>query len=131
MVDRRRFPRIPKEVSVELAKLEYPLTSRGAQAGRSRDIAEEGVCCRVPGPFQPGTLVRLAVDLKGWQRHRRGVLSIVDEGAARAPLNAIAEVVWCQEITDGGFDIGLRFTDIYEGDRDALSRYIHSWMKYQ
>lgn len=123
--DRRSFPRIPKEVSIEIAKLEYPLPQQSGKEGKVRNIATHGICCQVPSSYAPGVLLSLKVDLKGWQRHKRGVSTILNSRSLKEPLMAIGEVMWCRpSAEDEGFEIGVRFADIYEDDHAALVRYL-------
>jgi len=123
--DRRSFPRIPKEVTIGVTKLEYPLPGGPGDKGTVRNIATHGICCKVPVSYETGTLLSLEIDLKGWQRHKRGVSSILNERATKEPLTAIGQVMWCSTLVDGaGFELGVRFTDIYEDDHAALMRYL-------
>lgn len=50
----------------------------------------------------------------------------MDISSAR-PLTAIGEVAWTRELSDGmGYDIGIRFVNIYEDDYAALMKYIET-----
>ncbi len=114
--ERRSFPRITKTVPIRVTKLAYPLPAKGT-LGTLKDINAQGLCCQVP--------LSLQIDLKGWHRHKRSLLSVLQDGTAKEPLTAIAQVVWCKSVGGGkSYEIGVRFTDIHEDDRQALMRYL-------
>ncbi len=94
--DGRRYPRIPKEVSIEIQKLEYPLQDSSGDSGTSRDITLGGICITAPNHYPPGTILNLNIKLIGWRRHLKSVFAILDDTSATAPLKAIAEVVWAK-----------------------------------
>lgn len=122
-VDHRNFPRLAKDATVEIAKLEYPIKKSSDNTGALVNIAQEGICCAVATAYKVGTVVNLKISLKGFVRHREGVRAMLDVGAAKSPLTVIGEVVWCKP-SDTGYEIGVHLTNIYEDDRKALSRYL-------
>ena len=127
--ERRSFPRLAKAVSLRVAKLAYPLPKKGS-LGTLKDINAQGLCCRIPRCYQPGTPLSLEIDLKGWHRYKRGLLSVLQDHPAKTPLTAIAQVIWCRSVSRGkAYEIGVRFTDIHEDDRLALMRYLEKSLK--
>ena len=47
--------------------------------------------------------------------------------SAAEPLTAIGEIVWCTPTTNGtGYEIGVKFVDIYEDDYKALTKYLEN-----
>ena len=132
--DQRNYPRIPKEVSVAVAKLEYPLPENVGEAATLKNIAEGGICLVVTTPYEPGTRLSLKINLKGWRRHVKSVASIIDDSAgivATTPLTAIAEVVWVTPASDGhNYEIGVKFLDIYEDEYNALKKYLENLADY-
>ncbi len=123
--EKRRFPRISSSAVVESTRLTYPLEAGSSDLGLSRNIGPDGICLKTPTPFKAGDILSLKIDLPGWQRHKHSVAAIVDDAKAVAPLTAVVEVVWCKEITgEEGYEMGVRFRDIYEDDRKALLRYL-------
>lgn len=127
--DRRNFPRIPKEAFIEVAKLAYPLTNITEQQAALRNITPGGICCIVPVAYEVGTVLSLKVALKGWNQHRKGVRTIVDTAAAKAPLTAIGEVMWCKAEADNNYEIGVRLANVYEDDHKALIRYLETLLE--
>lgn len=131
--DKRDFPRLPKEVSVTLAKLEYPFSIEVEESGTLKNIAKGGIGLTVANAYEPGTRLSLKINLKGWRRYVKSVASIIDDSAgtvATTPLTAIAEVVWMSPSSDGVYEIGVKFLDIYEDEYNALKKYLENMADY-
>lgn len=131
--DKRDFPRLPKEVSVTLAKLEYPFSIEVEESGTLKNIAKGGIGLTVANAYEPGTRLSLKINLKGWRRYVKSVASIIDYSAgtvATTPLTAIAEVVWMSPSPDGSYEIGVKFLDIYEDEYHALKKYLENMADY-
>lgn len=132
--DKRDFPRLPKEVDVALVKLEYPFSTKAEESGTLKNIAKGGIGLTVANAYEPGTRLSLKINLKGWRRYVKSVASIIDDSAgtvATTPLTAIAEVVWINSLPDGnGYEIGLKFLDIYEDEYNALKKYLENMADY-
>jgi len=132
--DKRDYPRLPKEVSVTLAKLEYPFSTEAEESGILKNIAKGGLSLTVANAYEPGCRLSLKINLKGWRRYLKSVSSIIDDSAgtvATTPLTAIAEVVWMSPLPDGGgYEIGVKFLDIYEDEYNALKKYLENMADY-
>ena len=131
--DNRDFPRLPKEVSVTITKLEYPFSTEADESGVLKNIAKGGLCLAVANPYESGSRLSLKINLKGWRRYLKSVTAIVDDSAgtvATTPLTAIAEVVWMSPSPDGGYEIGVKFLDIYEDEYNALKKYLENMADY-
>jgi hypothetical protein len=132
--DKRDYPRLPKEADVTFAKLEYPLSTETEGFGALKNIAKGGIGLIVANAYAPGTRLSLKINLKGWRRYMKSVVSIVDDSAgtvATIPLTAIAEVVWTTPLPDGnGHEIGVKFLDIYEDEYNALKKYLENMADY-
>lgn len=115
----REFPRLPKEVSVEVSELRYPLPTKAQEVAISKDISPKGICFRTTGFFEPGTLLTLKINLTGWQTYKRKLAVVLEEELSQ-PLNSLAEVVWCRDDGGGGKDVGVKFVNIHEDDYNAL-----------
>ena len=122
--EKRAYPRIPRQADLEVIRLSFPLSEGPGDPGVGRDIGGGGACIHVPHPFEPGTTLSLTIGLKGWTSHRKPHSRLVDM-ANEAPLAAIVEVVWCRETRDGdGWDMGVKFVNVWEDDHKALLRYL-------
>ena len=128
--DKRGFPRISKEVPIEINNLAYPLPEVPLAEGTCINIAKGGIGFAVSSPYEPKALLSLKIYLKGWQHHKKDVSSIVDASAATAPLTAIAEVVWSKQLSDDPkYEVGAKFLDIYEDDYVAFKKHLGNILK--
>jgi hypothetical protein len=127
--DQRSNPRLDEEIAIHVQRLAYPLADGTGEAGKIKNISQDGICLMIPSAYAAGTLLGLKIHWPGWQRHKDGVAGRLDDAAATAPLTAVAEVVWCRNLPNGGgFEIGIRFRDIYEDDYKAFIRYLKIYL---
>ena len=125
--EKRKFPWIPREVPINVKKLAYPLPEGPGERGAGKNIGENGICFSTQTPYEPKTMLNLEIKLTGWQHHKKSVSSRLDPLAATAPLTAIAEVVWLKKLMGrSGYEVGVRFVDIYEDDYKALKKHLDS-----
>ncbi len=123
--EQRRYPRIPKDIAVEVQPLTYPPPKDPAETARSKDISRGGICFLSETPHEPGSVLNLKIDLKGLAGYKRPHSRLVDLSDAQ-PLTAIGEVAWCRPSAHDSslYDVGIRFVNIYEDDERALVRYL-------
>ena len=121
----RECTRIPKEIQIEVKKIEYPLSDESEENGISKDIAKQGICFTTPTRYEPGKMLSLNMKINGWHRHRKGLKAILSNELSETDLlTVIAEVIWAKTSTDSnGFDIGVKFINVYEDDMIALEKY--------
>ncbi len=126
-MEKRDDPRIPKEIPLEIQTITYPPSEASPEEGTVVDIGHGGirfVCARA---YEPKAVLQLTIYLQGWQRHKRSVSSILDSDAAVAPLSAVAEVKWSEQGSfPGTWVTGVRFTDIYDDDYQALEKHLNA-----
>jgi hypothetical protein len=121
--DYRRYPRLPKEVKVEVSQLTYPLPAVPAEITRSKNISPMGLCFLSSELFATGVILTVDIYLAGWQRHKKGLAVILDNAALSRPLSVIGEVVWNSEDPTGKEHlIGIKFRDIAEDDFQAIEK---------
>jgi hypothetical protein len=119
--DSREFPRLRKEVNVEVKELTYPLPTEPGEIVKSKDISPVGVCFVSANLYKKGTILTVDVHLPGWQRHKRNLSALLDDAELGKPLSVIAEVVWCKKGKKGaGHEVGVKFRDINEDDYQAI-----------
>ena len=117
----REFPRLPKEVKIEVNELTYPLPTQPGEVARSKDISPVGVCFFSPTLYKTGTILTVNVHLAGWQRHKKNLTVLLDDEALAKPLSVIAEVVWSKKGKKGADnEVGIKFSDITEDDFQAI-----------
>ena len=121
----RECTRIPKQVQIEIKKIEYPLSDNSLEQGTTLDIAEHGICFTSPTQYVPGKMLSLDMKINGWHRHRKALKTILNHELEKADiLTVIAEVIWVKASTDNnGYDIGVKFINVYEDDIIALKKY--------
>lgn len=123
--EKRQFLRLPRETSVIVNRLEYPLTNVRAEPVTTKNLSGNGICFTSPTKYQPKTLLDLKIELRGWQQHLHNISSIIDAATLTKPLTAIGEVMWSKELPDGeGYEVGVFFKDIYEDDYNAFLKYL-------
>ncbi|OQX23549.1 MAG: hypothetical protein BWK80_25365 [Desulfobacteraceae bacterium IS3] len=122
--EQRRFSRICKEIPVEVSELSYPVSLEPGEKCLCKNIGAGGICFRVSEEYKPKTLLSLKISIPGWQGYKKPFSFIVDISSKR-PLTAIGEVAWSRKLSDDtGYDVGIRFVNIYEDDYAALMKYI-------
>lgn len=122
--DHRRFPRIEKDVEIEVVKLTFPPSKSSELCCETRDIGGGGICFVSPKPYETGTLLQLNIFVKGWRHHKKPFSKLMDL-TSNAPLTAIAEVAWQKRReTDEAFDVGVRFQNIDPDDESAFQNYL-------
>ena len=123
--NRRICPRIERQASLLVTRLQYPMTNLETKSAITKNLAERGLCFTADELYEPGSILQLAVDLKGWQHYLNNIIAVLDTGSASRPLTAIAEVIWAQQLPeDESYEIGVRFKDIYEDDLQAFKKYL-------
>ena len=119
--DSRQFPRLPKEIRVEVNELTYPLPTEPGQVVQSKDISPVGVCFLSQTIFKQGAILTVNVHLPGWQRHKKNLSVLLDDEMLGKPLSVIAEVVWVKKGKNGlGHEVGVKFCDINDDDYQAM-----------
>jgi len=121
----RKFTRIPKGIHIEIKKLEYPFSINFSEKGTTKNIAKCGICFNAPTQYEAGDILSLTMTLNGWHLHRNGLTATLnDELSVSDVLTVIAEVIWSKYSASlGGYDIGVKFINIYEDDVIALEKY--------
>lgn len=123
--NRRKSPRLERQASLLVTKLQYPMTNLEAKPAVTKNLAEHGLCFTASELYEPGSILQLAIDLRGWQHYLNNVIAVLDTGSMSKPLTAIAEVIWAQHLPDEElYEIGVRFKDIYEDDLQAFKKYL-------
>lgn len=124
--DSRDYPRIPKETHVTMHKLDNPFQLGEGQNVLAKNISLNGLCFLAEEQLEPQTLVTVKIELNGLGRHMKSVTSIIEDRGTKAPLSAIAEVVWSKPLDEGQYETGVKFVNIYEDELRALKRYLSS-----
>ena len=123
----RECTRVPKEIQIEVKKVEYPLSDDSGEGGTTRDITKQGICFTSPTQYEAGKMLSLNMRINGWHRHRKGLTTILSDTLSEMDiLTVITEVMWSKASDDHGYDIGVKFINVYEDDIIALEKYFSS-----
>ncbi|MBD3246954.1 MAG: hypothetical protein GF333_08130 [Candidatus Omnitrophica bacterium] len=117
MVERRKYPRVKKNLPLKISDDEYDILTE------TKNISGSGVYCSVnkPIPIMTKLNMVLLVPLKK-NRNKGDVKKINCEGV----------VVRSEQMRDNGehpYRVGIYFNDIKEKDRKALVSYINTAVK--
>jgi hypothetical protein len=125
--DQRQSSRLIEQIDIRVKKLTYPLPEGDGELASAKNIGKQGICFESGTAYEMETLLCLKIHWFGWQRHKKSLLSVLDEDSISAPLSVIAEVVWCRPgRSSGRFETGVRFRDVYEDDYKAFLNHIES-----
>ncbi len=119
--ERRQFRRIPLEAHVSFQEITF---TRQPETGESvyKDVSGGGLLVHSANAVQLGTLLKLELRLPGWGRHQDhfGSTSDLDQ----RPLVAVGEVVRLEALEGGGFELGVKFLNVYPDDLKAMLKFI-------
>jgi len=120
--ERRRYTRVPKQTTVTMGKVTYPMDDAAFVKGKTENISLGGVKMNLPSRFEEGTLVQMKITLPGWQRHHPGFIKVL-ENSIGSPLTAIGEVMRADKSANG-YAVAARFVNIDPDDFVALQKYL-------
>ena len=125
-VERRKFFRVAEE---DLLICEpFDTEAFGGMTGKrmhvfTKDLSEGGVLFEATEPFEIGDLLKLQLDVPGWQKYKLDFYK-GDKPSGNEPLVALAKVVRIEDIGGGFFDIGVAFVALDSGHKIALKKYL-------
>ena len=123
--DKREYFRLPEESKVSFKPLEFPLGERPARESTVKDLSGGGILLESKTLYELGTILQLQINLEGWYRHRSSFFKSTAEKATE-PLSVIGEVVRIEKFDDETYDIGVKFTNVYDDDQKSLLKFINS-----
>lgn len=119
--DRRQFRRIPLEAAVSFQELSFH--KGGAPAvSQYRDVSVGGLLVDSPRAYPLGALLKLEIRVPGWGRFQNHFGPAQD--AELRPLVALGTVVRVEQLDEGGFELGIKFQNVYPDDLEALMRFV-------
>lgn len=122
--DKRKFPRISRNIDIEVSLLTFPLSDAVIKNGASINIGGNGIRITSSDPYDPKTMLNLKINIIGWEGFKKPFSKFIDI-SSDACLRAVGEVVWCNKSAkDNGYELGIKFLNIYEDDSKALIRYL-------
>jgi len=119
--DRRQFRRIPLEAKVSFSEITF---TKEPETGSSvyHDVSGGGLLVVSEGPVALGTLLKLDIKLPGWGKHQSNFIPSADRDLR--PLVAVGEVVRVEALDEGGYELGIKFQNVYPDDLQSLLKFI-------
>ncbi|MCK5879864.1 MAG: PilZ domain-containing protein [Holophagae bacterium] len=121
--ERRKFKRLPKSASLKVQVLAYE-EKLSQDVTLYKDLSGGGMLFESEIPYKEGTLLKIQAMVPGWGGYIRNFKRSEDN--EKQTLVTVAEVVRVEAMAEKGFEVGVRFVNIYENDHRALIEYIES-----
>lgn len=121
--ERRQFTRIPLGATVGFQELTFSSVPEPAQSV-FKDVSAGGLLLSSPREHPLGTLLKLEVHIPGWGRSQN-TFGPSSEKDVR-PLMAVGQVVRVEQMDAGGFELGIKFLNVYPDDWAALLKFIEA-----
>ena len=86
------------------------------------DVSGGGLLVHSAGQVALGSLLKLEVKLPGWGKHQAHFGPAADHDLR--PLVAVGEVVRVEALDAGGYELGVKFLNVYPDDLNALHKFI-------
>jgi hypothetical protein len=123
--DKRKYFRLPEEFKLSFKPLEFPLGEESPKESVIKDVSGGGLLFGSDQLYELGTVLQLQVSLEGWYRHRSSFFKSTKE-KANEPFTVIGEVVRVEKFENNTYDIGVKFTNVYDDDHQSLLKFINS-----
>ena len=121
--ERRKFKRLPKSASLKVQVLVSD-EKLSQDVTLYKDLSGSGMLFESEIPYKEGTLLKIQAMVPGWGGYIRNFKRSEDN--EKQTLVTVAEVVRVEAMAEKGFEVGVRFVNIYENDHRALIGYIES-----
>ena len=126
--ERRRYVRIPAEYVVECERFTAAVTKSEEEEKYvhtvTKNFSSGGLLFESKETYDIGTLLKLKVDVPGWKKFKEEFY--MSEGTSESPpLIVLAKVVRVEALEqDEKNEIGVSFSAIDEGHREALEKFV-------
>lgn len=121
--ERRNYRRMPMGASASFQELSFSSAQEPATSVYG-DISAGGLLLNSPKSFPLGALLKLELKVPGWGKHQ-GKFGPAHDQDLR-PLVAIGQVVRIETLDEGGFELGVKFLNVYPDDQEALRKFIEA-----
>ncbi len=121
--ERRQYRRIPLEATLSFQELSF---HKGEEPARSsyRDVSGGGLLLESARAYPLGTLLKLEIRVPGWGRYQNHFGPVQD--ADSRPLVALGVVVRVEQMDPGGYELGIKFQNVYPDDLEALMKFVEA-----
>ena len=89
-----------------------------------RDVSAGGLLVDSPRAYPLGTLLKVELRIPGWGRYQNHFGPVQD--ADVRPLVALGMVVRVEQMDAGGYELGVKFQNVYPDDLDALVKFLEA-----
>ena len=121
--ERRQYRRMPLEASLSFQELSFHKGEAPATSSY-RDVSGGGLLLDSPRAYALGTLLKLELKVPGWGRYQNHFGPTSD--ADSRPLVALGMVVRVEQMDTGGFELGIKFQNVYPDDLEALMKFLEA-----
>ena len=120
--EKRKYPRIEKNVSVRTNKLTYPIKDDEFCSGKVNNLSRGGFLITIPEYYKPETLLQIKLTLPGWRKTNPGYISVYENSDSSA-LTVICEVVRAEK-AGAEYETAVKFINLDRDDNIALKGYL-------
>jgi hypothetical protein len=120
--ERRRFQRIPEEITVKANIVTFPADESTCVHAKSRNLSMGGILLRLDTRFETGSILEVKIALPDWRKDNPG-LDMKSEAHIELPLAAICKVVRSRKVGEI-FETAVSFVNMEEDDYQALKGYL-------
>lgn len=121
--ERRKFVRVKSTRPIKHTR--FALFSRDLEKNFdavSKNLSAGGVLFESQTLYAPGDLVRMEIDIPGWEKYKTEFIK-PGQTTASHPVSVLARVIQSEIIAHGLYDIRAAFVGIDENHQKALSIY--------
>lgn len=122
--DRRQFRRVPLGAGLSFQELSFQKDAEPLHTVY-RDVSVGGLLVHSAESVPLGTLLKLELRVPGWGKHQNTFGTPAE--ADLRPLVAVGQVVRLEQLDEeGGYELGVKFLNVYPDDLEALMKFIQS-----
>ncbi|HOX23037.1 MAG TPA: PilZ domain-containing protein [Elusimicrobiales bacterium] len=124
--ERRKYTRVPLQRLLKCEKYAIPRPDESErQELKTKNVSGSGLLFLSKQKFQVGDLLRLELDLAGWEKYKSEFYK-PDLTASGKPLVVLANVARVVAQKDGGYEIGVLFSGLDDGHKMALVKFLRA-----
>ncbi|MBI9075136.1 MAG: PilZ domain-containing protein [Desulfatibacillum sp.] len=129
--ERRTHTRYAKNITIQInnrsralsGRLEHDSFNQASEIAKGKDISEGGLCFYSAASYEVGAVLGLIIRIADLDQIKRRLPMYL--AVSSIPIAAEGEVVRCTINSGGsGYEVGIRFVDIYEDDYRILMKHL-------
>lgn len=123
--NRRQFVRIPNHCKLTAQKILFAAKADTETLGEARNIGAGGLMFVAKHDYHKDDMFKMTITIPRWKKQHPQFLRVY-ENDIDSELTAVCQVTRAVQLTDGTYEVGAKFINIYEDDRIGLQRFIES-----